>query len=198
MAEAGKGGDGNVDRRTEAAADGTKELGGNLAGREQGAERDRSGEPAGDDRAGEGGKAAAAAERTAGKFSADHGTGSGSSSVYFQNGYSTRIHVAYMYRDWGCLDDCGDRWNVKGWIELDPGQRKSRSNPTENRWFYYFVEAVDGATTVGGTFPAEVRNRVFSKCSCLGLVGDASDPFHEVKMLEVDTDRVDGVEIVGG
>lgn len=44
----------------------------------------------------------------------------GRSEVSFRNSYSSKIYVAYMRRDWDCLADCGDRWDVLGWINLEP------------------------------------------------------------------------------
>ena len=36
-------------------------------------------------------------------------------SVTFTNSHGRKIYVAYMRRDWNCLDLCGDRWDVLGW-----------------------------------------------------------------------------------
>jgi hypothetical protein len=71
--------------------------------------------------------------------------GSGRSEVTFTNSYGKKIYVAYMRRDFDCQADCGDIWDVLGWINLDPGETESRANPTTNRWYYYYAEASDGA-----------------------------------------------------
>ncbi|HEY7025595.1 MAG TPA: hypothetical protein VH371_11615, partial [Candidatus Limnocylindrales bacterium] len=75
--------------------------------------------------------------------------GSGRSSINFHNSYGKKLWVAYMRVDWDCNNDCGEPWDVLGWIALDPGETESRSNPTSNRWFYYYAEAIDGAFWAG-------------------------------------------------
>ena len=65
-----------------------------------------------------------------------------------------------MRLDHACGADCGDPWNVLGWINLNPGQTQSRPNPTNNRWFYYYAEADDGSVW-GGDFIAEVSRESF-------------------------------------
>jgi hypothetical protein len=115
------------------------------------------------------------------------------SDVNFTNSHSSRLYVAYMRRDWGCLSDCGDRWDVLGWIVLDPGQSQSRPNPTDNRWFYYYAEADDG-TTWSGEYPAEVTDAAFEKCTCLGVVtSSGGSPYYQVGMAVVDLDQFGGV-----
>ncbi len=94
--------------------------------------------------------------------------GTGHSSVSFTNSYGKKIFVAYMRRDFNCQSECGEPWDVLGWINLDPGETESRDNPTSNRWFYYHAEASDGAVWAG-PFVAEVEQPKFEKCTCLGV-----------------------------
>ena len=120
----------------------------------------------------------------------------GRSEVSFRNSYSSKIYVAYMRRDWDCLSECGDRWDVLGWINLEPGAKQYRDNPTENQWFYYYAEAEDGSIWAG-PYPAEVSNQKFSKCSCLGVsVSHGPQPYYDVGMRSVDTVRFSGVNFV--
>jgi uncharacterized membrane protein len=122
----------------------------------------------------------------------------GSSSVSFHNSYSTRIFVAYMRLDFGCGDECGEPWDVLGWVRLDPGASQSRANPTNNRWYYYYAEALDGARWAG-PFVAEVTQARFEKCTCLGVVvqnGGASNPYHDVGFRELDTNQFSGVNFI--
>lgn len=115
------------------------------------------------------------------------------SSATFTNSHGKKIFVAYMRRDWTCLSDCGDRWDVLGWIHLEPGQTERRANPTENRWFYYYAEDVDG-TFWAGSYLAEVTNPSFQKCSCIGVsVSHGPNPWYDVGMREVDLDAWSGV-----
>jgi Protein of unknown function (DUF1036) len=122
----------------------------------------------------------------------------GASEVRFTNGYSVPISVAYMRRDEGCRNTCGEPWDVLGWVNLQPGQTATRPNPTRNRWFYHYAEATDGRVWAG-PYPAEVRRSRFQKCTCLGVIvinGDPSSPFHDVGFRVLDTDRFGGVNFV--
>jgi hypothetical protein len=120
----------------------------------------------------------------------------GRSTVKFTNSYGKKLFVAYMRRDFSCQTECGAPWDVLGWINLDPGETETRANPTNNRWFYYFAEAVDGAFWAG-PFVANVSNNKFEKCSCLGvIVSDGPQPFHDVGMRELDTKSFGGVNFV--
>ena len=109
--------------------------------------------------------------------------------VRFTNRYSSKIYVAYMRKDPGCGADCGDPWNVLGWINLAPGETQTRPNPTDNRWFYYFAEADDGSFWAGD-FIAEVSRERFEKCTCLGTT---SPLYYDVGMEELDLDEFGGV-----
>jgi len=63
----------------------------------------------------------------------------GMSEVTFTNSYGKKMYVAYMRRDFNCQGECGDIWDVLGWINLDPGETETRANPTNNRWDYYYA-----------------------------------------------------------
>ena len=103
-----------------------------------------------------------------------------------------------MYRDLGCGSDCGDEWNVEGWINLQPGETQTRPNPTANRWFFFFAEAADGATWSSQQFSAEVRQEVFSKCTCLGVSSGGMNPYHLVGMETIYLQMESGVELIPG
>jgi hypothetical protein len=109
--------------------------------------------------------------------------------VRFTNSHSSKVYVAYMRLDPVCGSDCGDPWDVLGWINLDPGQTQTRPNPTNNRWFYYYAEADDG-TIWAGEFVAEVSQESFQKCTCLGTT---SPLWHNVGMRELDLNGFGGV-----
>jgi hypothetical protein len=114
----------------------------------------------------------------------------GRSEVSFKNDYGHKIFVAYMRRDFSCLLDSGEPWEVKGWIGLDPGETEYRENPTENQWFYYYAEAVDGAFWAG-PFVVLVTNTKFSNCTGTGKIG-----WHDVGMRELDTVKWAGVRFI--
>lgn len=119
----------------------------------------------------------------------------GRSDVTFTNSHGKKIYVAYMRLDYNCQNECGDPWDVLGWISLDPGQTQSRSNPTENKWFYYYAEDVDGAVWAG-PYVAEVTQARFEKCTCLGVSvvnGDSTNPYDDVGFRELDTDAYSGI-----
>jgi hypothetical protein len=117
------------------------------------------------------------------------------SQVTFTNSYSTRLYVAYMRLDYACQNDCGEPWDVLGWINLQPGETQSRDNATNNRWYYYYAEADDGAVW-SGPFPAEVSYNRFQKCTCLGVIvqnGPPTNPYQTVGFRELDLDQFGGV-----
>jgi hypothetical protein len=103
-----------------------------------------------------------------------------------------------MRRDFNCQNECGGIWDVLGWINLDPGETESRANPTNNRWFYYYAEAEDGAVWAG-PYVAEVTQTRFEKCTCLGVIvqnGGATNPYHDVGFRELDSQTYSGVNFI--
>jgi hypothetical protein len=120
----------------------------------------------------------------------------GASDIRFTNSSGQIISVAYMRLDNGCGDECGDPWDVLGWVVLDPGETETRPNPTSNRYFYYYAEGVDGVTTWSGPFPAEVTQTVFEKCTCIGVIvenGAPTNPYETVGFRELDANTFGGV-----
>jgi hypothetical protein len=119
----------------------------------------------------------------------------GASTVSFTNAYTAPMYVAYMRLDYDCGNDCGEPWDVLGWIYLTPGQTQYRANPTDNRYYYYYAEATDGAYWVG-PYVAEVTQPRFEKCTCLGVIqenGGATNPYYDVGFRELDVDEFSGV-----
>jgi|SwirhisoilCB3_FD_contig_31_15745913_length_893_multi_8_in_0_out_0_2 hypothetical protein len=119
----------------------------------------------------------------------------GASQIRFINSYGQKLYVAYMRLDYTCQDECGEPWDVRGWINLDPGETETRANSTENAFFYYYAEADDGAFWAG-PFGAEVTQTVFEKCTCLGVIeenGAPTNPYHTVGFRELDTNTYSGV-----
>ena len=113
--------------------------------------------------------------------------------VKFINSYSSKIYIAFMRHDPACGEDCGDPWDVLGWINLDREQTGFADNPTGNKWFYYYAEADDGAFWAG-EFIAEVKNPAFEKCTCLGVsVSHGTNPWYNVGMRELDLSQFGGV-----
>lgn len=118
------------------------------------------------------------------------------SEVTFTNSHGTPISVAYSRWDEACLNDCGDGWDVLGWINLQPGETKTRANPTGNRWFYYYAEATDGSV-YNGVFLDHVKDDRFQLCSCLGVsVSDGPNPWYNVGFDELDLDAWSGVNFL--
>ena len=118
--------------------------------------------------------------------------------VSFTNSYSAKLFVAYMRLDNACGDECGEPWDVLGWINLDVGETETRPNPTGNQYFYYYAEAADGAVW-GGPYVAEVAQTRFEKCICLGVIvqnGDGS-PYHDAGFRELDLSQFGGVNFIG-
>jgi uncharacterized membrane protein len=118
----------------------------------------------------------------------------GRSNVSFTNSTGAKIYVAYMRLDYGC-QDCGDPWDVLGWIGLDPGETETRANPTGNRWFYFYAEDENGGVWAGD-YVAEVMGDRFEKCTCIGVLAGGVDPYHDVGFRELDTNTYSGVNFV--
>ena len=120
----------------------------------------------------------------------------GRSWLTFTNLYPSKLFVAYMRLEPACQEECGEPWDVLGWINLDPGETEKRPNPTENQWFYYYAEAADGAYWAG-PYVAEASNNKFHKCTCIGvIVSHGPQPFYDVGMRELDTVRFSGVNFI--
>jgi len=122
----------------------------------------------------------------------------GASTVQFHNSYTTVIYVAYLRLDFGCGDECGEPWDVLGWVRLSPGDTQYRANPTSNKYYYYYAEADDGAYWAG-PYVAEVSNDRFEKCTCLGVIeqnGNPVNPYYDVGFRELDTDQYSGVNFI--
>ena len=113
-------------------------------------------------------------------------------TVSFINSYTARIFVAYQRKNPVCAQDCGQPWDVLGWIQLDPTERQTRANPTGSRWFYYRAEAVDG-TIWDGDWDGDVRLEEFQKCDCLGV---SSPSWRRVAFDQLDLNEFSGVTFV--
>jgi Protein of unknown function (DUF1036) len=119
----------------------------------------------------------------------------GASTIEFHNSYSTVIFVAYLRLDYGCGGECGEPWDVLGWVRLAPGDTQSRANPTGNGFYYYYAEAVDGAFW-SGPYIAEVTDSAFNKCTCLSVTaenGGPTNPYRDVGFRELNTNQYGGV-----
>jgi len=119
----------------------------------------------------------------------------GRNELTFTNSTPTKIYVAYMRLEPACEDECGDPWDVLGWINLDPGETETRANPTSNQFFYHYAEGDDGRI-YSGPYPAEVSQARFEKCTCLGVIvvnGPPTSPYHTVGFRELDTVAFSGV-----
>ena len=116
---------------------------------------------------------------------------SGAEWVSIRNGYSKTVNVAYIRLDPGCSDEgAGDPWEIRGWRVLAPDGSTNIHNPTSNRWFYIFAEAVDG-TLWTGPFVETVIFPAFHRCLGLGVTGG-----HSVGFRELDTKAHDHFRLV--
>jgi uncharacterized membrane protein len=118
--------------------------------------------------------------------------------VSFTNSYSAPLSVAYVRLDYDCQNECGQPWDVLGWIDLQPGDTQTRDNPTNNQYYYYYAEAADGAYWAG-PYLEEVTNDRFEKCICLGVVvenGEPTNPYYDVGFRELDLSQYGGVNFI--
>jgi len=116
----------------------------------------------------------------------------GRSEVTFTNSTGAKIFVAYIRRDFGCLRDCEQPFEVRGWINLNPGETQTRANPTNNRWFYHYAEDENGRMW-SGPIVTGVANDRFAKCYCIGII---PNPYHDVGFRILDTDTFSGVNYI--
>jgi Protein of unknown function (DUF1036) len=123
--------------------------------------------------------------------------GTGRDEVSFINSYGRKMFVAYMRREFACLGEfaAGGPWEIRGWITLDPGETEYRANETENRWFYYYAEADDGATW-SGPHVAMVSDAKFHRCVGEGVSTGGHGGLFDVGMRELDTKTYPGVNFI--
>jgi hypothetical protein len=93
--------------------------------------------------------------------------------VHFVNGYSQRLQIAIAFYDTSCTE-AGRPWGTRGWWQINPGDSEYVLD-TNNRYFYYYAEALDGSrlwTSEGPFYP--VLPRAFTSCAGIGAT-DARD-----------------------
>jgi hypothetical protein len=115
----------------------------------------------------------------------------GSDEIRFTNLYGRTLFVAYMRVHAGGPRAGREPWEVRGWISLEPEATEVRANPSENQWFYYFAEAVDGAIWAG-PHVVEVTDTAFTTGSGLGHSGG----WQPAGMRVLDTVKYSGVVFV--
>jgi uncharacterized membrane protein len=86
--------------------------------------------------------------------------------VHFVNGYTQRLQIAIAFKQDSC-SEYGRPWGTRGWWLLNPGQ-SAYVLDTNNQFFYYYAEAVDGRLwTSDGPF-VPVTQRAFDSCIDIG------------------------------
>ena len=98
------------------------------------------------------------------------------------NSTGRSISIAIGRAKPSCQGECGDPWELAGWVNLEHGQTGQVNNPTGTRWCYVF--AFDSAGTKwDGNFSARVLRKVFTRCWCHA----STSPLEwEIGMVEVD------------
>jgi hypothetical protein len=90
----------------------------------------------------------------------------------FQNNYSSPLWVAVM---WWNPDSCGGdggNWSTEGWWNLNPGDNVNTGVGTNNRYFYFYAEAEDGAVWGGDYGPVDATYQAFQGCVGIGSSRD--------------------------
>ncbi|SRR6266542_4034228 len=105
---------------------------------------------------------------------------SGAEWVSIRNGYTKTVNVAYVRLDPGCASEGGEPWEIRGWRVLPSGGSTSIHNPTSNRWFYIFAEAVDGTLWTGPFVEPVTFPSAFHRCSGLGATNTQPVGFREL------------------
>ena len=103
--------------------------------------------------------------------------------VHFVNGYFEVVSVMVVFYS---PDGCGDygSWGTRGWWNINPGD-SAYVLDTDNRYFGYYAESVDGLVWSGEYGPAYVHYTAFD--SCLGI-GDNSPETRIVGVRQLDLD----------
>ena len=115
------------------------------------------------------------------------------SEVTFTNSHWTPIYVAYSWWDEACEIDCGDGWNVLGWIALAPAETQTWPNPSGRGRIYYYAEATDG-TMYSGSFHNLVMDVQFQICGCNYVhIPTGQTPWYPVGFDELELTRWSGV-----
>ena len=105
--------------------------------------------------------------------------GSGAEWVSIRNGYTKTVNVSYIRLSPSCANEGGEPWEVRGWRVLSPDGSTTIHNPTSNRWFYIFAEAVDG-TIWTGPFIEQVTLSAFHRCTGVGITNALTVGFREL------------------
>ena len=88
------------------------------------------------------------------------------------NSYSTVISTAIAFYSPDTCGGEGENFEMMGWWDLEPGScALVYANDLEdlNRYWYYFAQAVDGATW-SGPFEASVPDAAFDQCYGIGVI----------------------------
>ena len=94
-----------------------------------------------------------------------------------------------------CAQHCpNNAWESAGWVRLEDGWSSQVSNPSSNRWVYYYAERDDGRV-YRGSFPADARTANFRKCVCFGLI---PNPYFRLGFRALDTDQHSGIDLRPG
>jgi uncharacterized membrane protein len=104
-----------------------------------------------------------------------------SRDVHFINGHSQLISVAIMFYS---PDTCGPygSWGTRGWWNIGPGE-SAYVIDTDNRYFCYYAESVDGLTWSDNYGPVYVHQTAFDSCVS---IGDNSPETRVIGMRELD------------
>ena len=102
-------------------------------------------------------------------------------NVAFQNSYSSTVWVCVSWYD---PSSCGaDAWATAGWWRVDPGETVWTDVWTDNRYWYFYAEAEDGAYWAGPYGPLVATWAAFQSCIGVAPNGHAN---LEVGMRQVD------------
>jgi hypothetical protein len=90
--------------------------------------------------------------------------------VHFVNGYSQTVSVMVAFFSPGCDADDDTpfgSWGTRGWWNISPGD-SAYVLDTNDRYFGYYAESVDGLVWTGDGGPAYVHQTAFDSCLSIG------------------------------
>ena len=106
------------------------------------------------------------------------------------NAYPQQLYAAYMFYSPDACGGEGGNWQAIGWFAIAPGATATLYandlDDVNNRFWYYFAEAVDGAVW-SGDINTYVTNAAFNICQGLGSTAYRTVGFRELDVGDNDS-----------
>jgi hypothetical protein len=103
--------------------------------------------------------------------------------LYFSNHYYTKVWISIQFYDPNCD---GEQYRGTGWFEYEPGESVYVNVPelsdlrNVGQYYYFFIEAADGAAWTSDRFTTSVPNSFYDRCISVQTDGDRMLNFREI------------------